>query len=464
MAAESCSDRSEDVGIDLTGLGENVTIVCEYGCWDTEDEACHEGLSKNQCSEIYGHVEWSAKCNCKRSDTGEVMSSVSANAKGGDVNLYFSVPAFVVLFRESLEVVIVLVIIVQFLTKAKDDGTISEELFKRLRREVYVGAAAGFISCLVMGIGFLALASLARGLFRCDSLLVFDGVIMMITATVLTFLALNFYKMIHTKEAHELKMKKQVDAVIAAAREGQSSEGAFGKKHAFLIFAFSTGLREGLESIIFLIGVISDFKDPSYISSLPIPIITALILSRIVGCIFFQGTKKMRVDHFMRFCSVLLLFIAAGFFTSSMHKWQELELFGTWSPLSERPWQNQKVWDATDCCNDKTSRFWVLMRALLGWQDQPTPMEFFAYAFYWVAAISAAVVLVRRAKKGVEKRLEFLRQACEEGNTHADGKADAAGMGCTDQAIAEEMESAVAELPLAEGGSKETKETTDTTV
>ena len=32
----------------------------------------------------------------------------------------------------------------------------------------------------------------------------------------------------------------------------------FGKKHAFFVLAFTTGLREGLESIVFLVGVISD--------------------------------------------------------------------------------------------------------------------------------------------------------------------------------------------------------------
>lgn len=407
-AEESCSEAPADFAV----AEGNKTIICDEGCWDEEDEACHEGLSKNGCAEIYGHVTWAARCNCRTVDGASLSNKVAQPKASGEVNLYFSIPAFVVLFRESLEVVIVLVIIIQFLTKAKDEGTISVELFTRLRREVYFGAGLGFIACLIMGIGFLALASLARGLFRCDNLLIFDGVIMLLTSVVLTFLALNFYKMIHTKEAHELKMKRRVDETIASAQEGERAEGgAFGKKHAFFLFAFTTGLREGMESIVFLVGVISDFKDPSYISSLPLPIITALILSRIVGCIFFQGTKKMRVDHFMRFCSGLLLFIAAGFFSSSMHKWQELDLFGTWSPLADRPWQNQKVFDASECCNDKTNRFFVLMRALLGWQDQPTPVEFFAYALYWVIAPLCGVLLVRSAKRAIAKRLEELRQA-----------------------------------------------------
>jgi len=404
---ESCSDLQDDWH--LKGLNTNGTIVCEWGCWDSEDEACLKDTDQNGCAEIYGHVEWGKKCNCRNLETGEVLTEDTEGGKGGEANLYFSVPAFIVLFRESLEVVIVLAIIIQFLDKAQDDGTISEELCKRLKREVYIGASVGFVACLCLGVGIIALASLARGLFQCDGLLVFDGVIMLLTCIVLTFLALNFYKMIFTKEAHELKMQQDVDNAIAAAKEGDKEAG-FGKKHVFLIFSFSTGLREGMESIIFLIGVISDFKDPSYISSLPIPIITALICSRIVGCIFFQGTKKMKVENFMRFCSILLLFVAAGFFSSSMHKWQELSAFGTWSPRADRPWQNQMVWDASDCCNDKTNRFFVLMRALLGWQDQPTPMEFFAYGLYWVVTPILGYFLIKREVKKVQEKLKKWRE------------------------------------------------------
>ena len=244
----------------------------------------------------------------------------------------------------------------------------------------------GFALCLVLGIGFLALASLAYGLFEGDNERVFQFCMMMLTSAVLTFLAVNFYKMIFTKEAHERKMKKQMEETLEATREVQDSGVAtgFGKKHAFFVLAFTTGLREGLESIVFLVGVISDVKD---LSALPIPIISALILSRLVGCCFFQGTKKVRVDWFMRGSAILLMFIAAGFFSASMHQLQELDVFGIWSPRADRPWQNTQVWDARECCNDKTNRFFVLMRALFGWQDQATPIEIFAWLLYWIVGM-----------------------------------------------------------------------------
>lgn len=53
-----------------------------------------------------------------------------------------------VLFRESLEVVIVLAIILQFLQKMKQDGLLEESLFYKFRREVWIGASLGWVPSL----------------------------------------------------------------------------------------------------------------------------------------------------------------------------------------------------------------------------------------------------------------------------------------------------------------------------
>jgi len=386
-------------------------VTCDWGCFDATSNVC-QNTTQQQCTS--GNKQWAKKCLC-RTEQGVLINGV-AEAKAEAVNIYFSIPAFIVLFRESLEVVIILVIIVQFLHKAKTEGTIDETLFKTFRNEVYAGATLGFFVCMVLGIGFLILASFAYKLFTGDGEIIFEGIMMILTSFILSFLALNFYKMIHTKRAHERKMEKKIQETVNTQKSADG-KGEFGKKHAFFVLAFTTGLREGMESIIFLTGVVADVKD---LSSLPIPIISALILARVVGYIFFQGTKKVRVDWFMLGSAVLLLFIAAGFFTSSMHNFQELDLFGTWSPKSQRPWQNSRVFNATECCNDKTNKFWVLMRAMLGWQDQPTPMEFFAYAFYWLMIVSIGHFMVRRAKKQMAKLIkeldEYDRIKAEEAN------------------------------------------------
>ena len=132
-------------------------------------------------------MEWLQGCDCVDAATGLRDNITVAAPRSGAANIYFSVPAFVVLFRESLldfqhvcwvahfvcfaigkstiwgiyvfcllgsepsqatpglEVVIVLAIILQFLQKMKQDGMLEEGLYYKFRREVS-GArrAAGF--------------------------------------------------------------------------------------------------------------------------------------------------------------------------------------------------------------------------------------------------------------------------------------------------------------------------------
>lgn len=55
-----------------------------------------------QCAEIYGHVELLQGCDCVDAATGLRDNITVAAPRSGAANIYFSVPAFVVLFRESL--------------------------------------------------------------------------------------------------------------------------------------------------------------------------------------------------------------------------------------------------------------------------------------------------------------------------------------------------------------------------
>jgi len=362
---------------------------------------CLKDTNEMGCAEIYGHVEWVQTCWC-----GICEIQGGKSGKGGPMKLYFSVPAFVVLFRESLEVMIVLVILIQFLEKAHEEGSITKEMFKAFKREVYLGATIGFAGCIVFGVGVLCLASLVYQAFEGDNRRLFEGCMMFITCFVLTYLALSFYKMINSKEGHERKMRQMIQESLEAAQEARTTgNAAFSKKYTFFVLALTTGFREGMESIVFLIGVVSDVSD---LSSLPIPIITALISSRLVGFCFMKGTNKMRVERFMKCSSLLLLFIAAGFFMGAVHKIQELgdQVFGDNTKKDGNPmaWQNEPVWDWSDTANDKTDRFFVLMRALLGYQDKPTPVEMFAYAVYWIVIIILGVIIVRRINKKMEER------------------------------------------------------------
>merc|ERR1712232_977753 len=183
-----------------------------------------------------GHVEWKKGCNCRLSD-GSLIGSKSASPKAAEANLYFSVPAFVVLFRESFEVVVILVIVIQFLSKSKEKGVIDQALFNKLRREVYLGAGLGFLICLIFGALCILAASALYSLFEGDARYVADGVMMTIACIFLTGLAFNFYKLIYTQVCHERKIAARISEVLAEAKkEEHGGQSSMGKKHAFFFF------------------------------------------------------------------------------------------------------------------------------------------------------------------------------------------------------------------------------------
>lgn len=54
------------------------------------------------------------------------------------------------------------------------------------------------------------------------------------------------------------------------------------------------------------------------------------------------------------------------------------------------------------------------MSALFGWQDQPTPVEFFAFPIYWLVVTPVLCIQITRWKTSVEKKIASWK---EEDNT-----------------------------------------------
>lgn len=50
--------------------------------------------------------------------------------------------------------------------------------------------------------------------------------------------------------------------------------------------------------------------------------------------------------------------------------------------------QNSPSWDICDDANHKTNGFWAIMRALVYYTCNPTPVEIIAYFLYWIIALS----------------------------------------------------------------------------
>ena len=71
----------------------------------------------------------------------------------GSTNKVFNVAVFFVVFRECLEAVIVISVLLSFLKQSI--GTNDLALYKKLRKQVWIGSFLGVFICLVIGGGFI---------------------------------------------------------------------------------------------------------------------------------------------------------------------------------------------------------------------------------------------------------------------------------------------------------------------
>lgn len=66
----------------------------------------------------------------------------------------FDVPAFFILFRETLEVTIILAVLLGFIDKLVPDDA---ALRKKLKKQIWIGTGAGLLVSIIIGVVFIAI-------------------------------------------------------------------------------------------------------------------------------------------------------------------------------------------------------------------------------------------------------------------------------------------------------------------
>jgi high-affinity iron transporter len=119
-----------------------------------------------------------------------------------------------------------------------------------------------------------------------------------------------------------------------------------------------------------------------------IPGIVGIIAGSLLGVlVYYSGHSIKSLKWFFIVSAGLLMFIAAGMVINGTAFFTGAKLFGIVYPYEWRPWSNLIVWDATGCCNPNTNQGWALLRALFGWQADPTNLGVLYWGLYWVVTI-----------------------------------------------------------------------------
>ncbi len=288
----------------------------------------------------------------------EASGSTSENINSAQEN-YFAVPAFFMLFRETLEAAVVVSILLQYLERSE---------LPNLKKHVWCGVAVGFLLAAALGGGVIAAYhTIGKNYFTGKTEEIFEGFMMVLGAAFLTGLGFSMKKLMNNDLSNDSEVGEAVDKVVS----GQN-------KRSLFLLAFMAVLREGIESIVFVGAVGTAYP----LQSIPIPAVTGAMSASALGYFMHKGGNKLSLSYFHKAATAMLFLIAAGLLSHGLHEFQEVEWLGDYK--DNKPWHNRPLWDMSECCSDKKNEFWQLMRAMFGYQDKPTPVEFLSYVGYWL--------------------------------------------------------------------------------
>ena len=131
--------------------------------------------------------------------------------------------------------------------------------------------------------------------------------------------------------------------------------------------------REGLETVLFLFAF---SRSSSWVEALGGGAL-GLGLAVVLGVLLNRGSKVLNLRSFFKVSGVLLIFFAAGLLAYGIHELQDASVF---------PVLVKEVWNINHILNDKGS-FGVFLKALFGYNGNPSLIEVILYLLYLVPAL-----------------------------------------------------------------------------
>lgn len=315
-------------------------------------------------------------------------------------NNVFNVQIFFIVFRETLEAVVVVSVLLAFIKQGLGGASEDPVIYKKLRKQIWLGAILGVFICLVIGAGFIgAFYSLGNDIWSASED-IWEGVFCIIATVIISMMGIAMLRINKMKE----KWRVKIAQAILEKPKGTSkwSLGYYTKKYALFILPFITCLREGLEAVVFVGGV--GFTDSA--RSFPLPVVIGLIAGITVGCLLYYFGSTISLQIFLIFSTCILYLIAAGLFSRGVWYF-EMDAYnkktgGDAAENGSGPGTydiSKSVWHV-NCCNPEIDNGWDVFNALLGWQNSATYGSVLSYNIYWLSLIVVLLLMLFQEKTG----------------------------------------------------------------
>jgi len=276
---------------------------------------------------------------------------------------------FVITLREAFEASLLLGIVYGYLDRIGARASF---------HWVTLGGVLGLVASLAMGlsVGFLSGPVLDLGPD------VIGAIVMFLAVGLLTWHA-------WWMRQHVRAIKGQVEQRINEARATQ-------RLWIVGLIAFTGVFREGAETVLFLWGIMAEATSAAGWGSVGGGV-AGVAVAAILGWAVFRGGKRVSLPRFFAATTVLILFLAAGLFSTGVGRLEGLGLL----PISGA------LWDTSWLLSDR-SLVGSFLTGLIGYRARPSLFEALAY---WAYLVGAGMLLFRRRRPATPKAVTAVAQS-----------------------------------------------------
>ncbi len=261
--------------------------------------------------------------------------------------------------REGVEAALVVSIILSYLARTGN---------RRQFPMIWLGTLAAVLISLVAGVALFATVGELPSPYE----QIFEGLTMLVAATVVTWML--FW------------MRRQAASVKGELRAALDRALTDGTVFGLAILAFTSVIREGIETSLFLVGQAA--SEQTGAASVLVGAAAGLGIAALLGVGFYRGAHLINLQSFFRWTGIALIFIAAGLLSKAVHEFVEIGWVGLGTGTAfdvSGILPHEAIAGAPGGIALLAGEF---LRALLGYSSQPELMTLGMWAGY-VAVVLA---------------------------------------------------------------------------
>ncbi len=254
--------------------------------------------------------------------------------------------AALIALREGLEAALIVGIVLGYLRRID---------YIEGRRPVWIGVFVAVLASLGLAF-FIQLVGME---LEGQAEEIFEGATMFLAVGVLTWMI--FW------------MRNQARLIKPSLERNVQDAVATGAKWGLIFLAFVAVFREGVEMALFLSAAAFASDGQGTLIGAALGLAVALL----IGFLIYASSAKLNIRVFFNITSVLLLLFAAGLLAHGIHEFQEAGLI---------PTINEQVWDTNNIL-DENSSLGQMLKAVFGYNGNPSLEEVVAYIGYWIVVL-----------------------------------------------------------------------------